>query len=97
MLEIDDKTLFEINPQWCARAVENAEFYGLFNVDDGTHFSIPDTGHLIIRCIEEDLNIGGITDKMLEEYEIDRKQALSDVKDFCASLYNEGILILKEK
>lgn len=55
-------------------------------------FVMTDTGAFIWSVLAESENVDEITDKMLEEYEVDRETAKADIKEFLERLRSYGIV-----
>ncbi len=55
-------------------------------------FAVTETGAFIWNVLENSKNEGEIVDKLLEEYDIDRKTAEIDVADFLDKLRIYGII-----
>ena len=76
---------------------EVAGNYIVVPVGEGTmNFSgvinLNEVGAFLWRALESDITEEQLTDKLLDEYDIDKVTAVNDIKEFVDKLRGEGIL-----
>lgn len=60
------------------------------NANASKIFNLNETGTFIIKKLLDDVEIDGIIDSMLDEYDVDRKTLESDVNEFIKELKKRG-------
>ena len=54
--------------------------------------TLNDTGSFIWDCLKKDMTLDELTERIVQEYEVDRERAASDAEKFLKLLSDNGIL-----
>lgn len=76
---------------------ELSDRLALLDMESGTYFSLNQTGTFIWSKLSENQSVSQIVDALIEEYEINRDQALQDSKNLIAELLSQGLLVANDQ
>ena len=66
---------------------------GLMNVDKGKYYSLDEIGIEIWNLIENSIKVDDVVDKLLKEYDIERKQCENDVLELINELFKQDLIL----
>jgi len=66
---------------------------GLMNVDKSKYYSLDEIGIEIWNLIEKSTKVNDVVDKLLKEYDIEKKQCEEDVLELISELYEHDLII----
>ena len=64
----------------------------LLNLETGIYFGVDQVGQRIWQLVGDGNSLQGIVDSIVAEYEVEARQAESDVLDFTRTLVDKGLL-----
>lgn len=65
----------------------------ILNLNEGSYITLNDTASLIWTKLMDGLSADEIAKCMLEEFDCEESEALSDVKEYIESCLSEGLLV----
>lgn len=68
----------------------------ILNVDSGTYFGLDGVGARIWSLLESPVTYGELVRVVLNEYEVDRETAESDIADLVTELEQKGLVVTRE-
>ena len=93
MQNITDETLVKRNPEMLASEIDGEKV--MMSMDKGEYFGLNQVGSRIWELIEEEIEVNGLIDKMLEEFDVEASECKEDVIGFLNELNEKGLIIIK--
>lgn len=66
----------------------------MMSIEQGRYFGLNEVGKMIHDACDGKLTLGEVTQKLLEDFEVDPQECESKVLDFSAQLVGQGLLKL---
>ncbi len=64
---------------------DNSDFKGIIKLNE--------TGKFIFECLKEDISIDDLIAKVMNEFDGDKEDVESSVKEYCQTLQDKGLLL----
>ena len=65
----------------------------MMSIEQGKYFAVGSTAQRIWECLAQPTTITAIVDRLIDEYEIERTQCMSEVTVFVAHLMDNGLTV----
>ena len=65
----------------------------MMSIARGKYFAVDGTGQHIWECLAEPISIGQIVERLLDQYEVDRKQCEAEVMSFVGEMMENGLAV----
>ena len=93
MQNITDETIVKRNPEMLASEIDGEKV--MMSMDKGDYFGLNTVGSRIWELIEDEIEVNGLIDKMLDEFDVEASECKADLIGFLNELNEKGLIIIK--
>lgn len=91
MLEITKESIYKIKNSATVKNILGETFF-ILDSESGKQYNLSEMEYEIIDCISKGVEFGEIVDNLAKEYNASIEQIEEDLKEYVASLLEEGLI-----
>lgn len=91
MLEITKESIYKIKNSVTVKNILGETFF-ILDSESGKQYNLSEMEYEIIDCISKGVTFGEIVDNLAKEYNASIEQIEEDLKEYVASLLEEGLI-----
>ena len=87
---LQEQSLITVRPEHLASALDGETI--LLHMTSGLYYGLNEVGARIWELLQTPQTLGQLSDRLLEEYDVDRTQCLQDVSKILQDLHNAQLI-----
>lgn len=94
-MSINSESIISKNPQIISSKMDDEVV--MMSVEKGNYYGLNRVGSEIWEKLTEPITIGGLCDKLMQEFDVEKEQCEREVITYLEKLVSEGLILVSDK